>query len=385
MAVQVASQEKQATTGTAPFPFLDLKAQYAGIRSEVIAAVERVLDSQQFILGSEGKQLEREIAELTECAFAIGCASGSDALALSMMALDIGPGDEVITVPFTFGATAGAIARLGARPVFVDIEPTTFNMDVGRLEEAITARTKAILPVHLFGLPSEMAPLLRIADRHGIPVIEDAAQSIGARYGERAAGSLGSFGCFSFFPSKNLGGAGDGGIVTTNNEELAERLRMLRSHGSRSKYHYERLGLNSRLDEMQAAILRVKLAHLPTWTEARRDHARAYRDLLAEYDLEQITLPAVPENCTHVYNQFVIRVPERDSLRAHLRSQGILTEIYYPSPLHLEPAFAGTYKPGDFPVAERACREALALPIYPEMSERQQESVAQAIAEYYQR
>jgi dTDP-4-amino-4,6-dideoxygalactose transaminase len=383
LAVQVIPQQSEPTIGSLSFPFLDLRAQYGAIRNELRAAVERVLESQQFILGAEGKQLEREIAALTECGFAVGCASGSDALALSMMALEIGPGDEVVTVPFTFGATAGAIARLGARPVFVDIEPETFNLDVDKLEEAISPQTKAIMPVHLFGLAAEMTPILEIAARHRLAVIEDAAQSIGARCGDRAVGSLGLFGCFSFFPSKNLGGAGDGGMVTTNDEQLAEKLRTLRSHGSRAKYHYEHVGLNSRLDELQAAILRVKLGYLQSWTEARRRHAQTYRDLFLEHGLEEVTLPAAPANRTHVYNQFVIRVPERDRLRAHLRSAAIPTELYYPSPLHLEPAFAGDYKPGDFPVAERACCEALALPIFPEMTESQQQSVVQAIAEYF--
>lgn len=383
MAIQVVPQQGDATTRMLAIPFLDLKAQYAAIRKEVTAAVERVLESQQFILGAEGKQLECEIAALTECAFAIGCASGSDALALSMMSLEIGPGDEVITVPFTFGATAGAIARLGAHPVFVDIDATTFNIDVAHVEAAISARTKTIMPVHLFGLPAEMAPLLEIAGRHGIPVIEDAAQSIGARYIGRAVGSLGLFGCFSFFPSKNLGGAGDGGMVTTNDGRLAEKLRALRTHGSRAKYHYEHVGINSRLDELQAAILRVKLTYLQRWTEARRRHAQTYRDMFIAHDLDEVTLPSVPDHSTHVYNQFVIRVPERDRLRAHLRSQGISTEVYYPSPLHVEPAFAGGYKPGDFPVAERACREVLALPIFPEMAESDQHAVVQGILEFF--
>lgn len=383
MATQVLPQENQASNGCVAIPFLDLKAQYAAIRKEVMAVVAQVLESQHFILGSEGKQLEIAIAELAECAHAVGCASGSDALALSMMALEIGRGDEVITTPFTFGATAGAIARLGARPVFVDIEATTFNIDVRQLEAAITAHTKAIMPVHLFGLPAEMEPLLAIAGHHGIPVVEDAAQSIGARYCDRAVGSLGLFGCFSFFPSKNLGGAGDGGIVTTNDDRFAEKLRALRTHGSRAKYHYEYVGINSRLDELQAAILLVKLKYLQSWTEARRRHVQAYRDLFIESGLEEVTLPSAPETRTHVYNQFVIRVPKRDNLRAHLRSQGIATEVYYPSPLHVEPAFAGGYKDGDFPVSERACREVLALPIFPEMTESQQETVVHAIAEYY--
>src|SRR5580704_53134 len=275
-------------TPTMAFPFLDLQAQFAGIRAEILAAVIRVLESQHFILGPDVEVLEREIARLVGCQFAIGCASGSDALLLALMALEIGPRDEVITTPFTFVATAGSIARLGARPVFVDINPDDFNLDPQKIEKALTPRTRAILPVHLFGRPAEMDAILQIADRSDLAVIEDAAQSIGARWKSKAVGSLGKIGCFSFFPSKNLGGAGDGGMVTTNDPVLADRLRVLRSHGSRTKYQYELVGINSRLDEMQAAILRVKLPHLEKWTALRQRNADRYRSIFHQLNLDGV-------------------------------------------------------------------------------------------------
>ena len=286
--------------------------------------------------------------------FAIGCGSGSDALLLAQMALGIEPDDEIITSPFTFGATAGSIARLRARPVFVDIHPETFNIDERKLEAAITPRSRAIMPVHLFGLPANMDAVLEIARKHHLAVIEDAAQAIGARWKQKSVGSLGTFGCFSFFPSKNLGGAGDGGMVTTNDQQLAQRLRILRVHGTGKKYHYDLLGINSRLDALQAAILRVKLHHLNKWTQQRRRNAERYHDLFMEYDLTQwLVLPCSPETSFHVYNQYSIRAPRRDDLQIYLRDHGIPTEVYYPSPLHVEPAFAYLgYRPGDFPNAE---------------------------------
>ena len=369
------------------FPFLDLKAEYTAMREEVLTAVARVLDSQHFILGPEVAAFEAEVAELVGCRFAIGCASGSDALLLALMGLEIGPGDEVITVPFTFVATAGAIAQRGARPVFVDIGGEDFNLDAERIEGAITPRTRAIMPVHLFGLAANMDVILEVAKEHNLPVIEDAAQSIGARYRENSVGSLGAAGCFSFFPSKNLGGAGDGGMITTQDAALAERLRLLHVHGSRNKYEYELLGVNSRLDALQAAILRVKLRHLTEWTNARRRHADQYRDLFRQVGLDGlIQLPAVPAGRDHVYNQFVIRTPQRDSLRNYLRQQGLPSEIYYPHPLHLQPAFAYLgHKPGDFPQAEAACAEVLALPVSPKLTEDQQRRVVAAIAEFFKR
>jgi dTDP-4-amino-4,6-dideoxygalactose transaminase len=370
---------------TKPFPFLDLAAQYAAIRNEINQAIARVMESQHFILGPEVKALEQEVAKYTGCDFGIGCASGSDALLLALMAFEIGPGDEVITTPFTFVATGGSIARLGARPVFVDVDRATFNLDPAKLEDAITERTKAILPVHLFGLAADVAPMMELAKRRGVPVIEDCAQAIGARYHGASAGSIGAIGCFSFFPSKNLGGAGDGGMMTTNDPGLADRLQVLRTHGSRTKYDYELLGMNSRLDALQAAILRVKLPHLDRWSAARQRHAARYRELFEEFGLtSQVKLPAVPAGQTHIYNQFVIRVEERDALRDCLKRTGIPTEVYYPKPLHLQKAFSNLgYKEGDFPHSEALSRQVIALPVYPEMVDEQLRAVVEAIADFY--
>lgn len=365
-------------------PFLDLKAQHATIRQEVLDAVTQVLDSQHFILGPVVEAFEKEVSILTSCSHAIGCASGSDALVLALMALEVGPGDEVITTPFTFVATAGSIARLGAKPVFVDISPETFNISPSAVEKAITSRTKVILPVHLYGLSADMSALSVIAAAHRIAVVEDAAQAIGARNEGRAVGSIGIMGCFSFFPSKNLGGAGDGGLVTTNDGELAQRLRLLRVHGARNKYEYELLGMNSRLDALQAAILRVKLRHLDGWAAARRRNADRYRELFEEFRLQSlVTAPQVPARCLHVYNQFTIRAKERDALRAHLQNRGIPSEIYYPKPLHLQSAFGYLgHKPGDFPVSESVSREVLSLPIYPELTDEQQRTIVAVIADF---
>lgn len=369
-----------------PFPFLDLKAQFAGIREEVMEAVGQVLDSQVFILGPELKALEKELEQYLSASFAIGCASGSDAILLGLAALEIAPDDEIITPPFTFVATAGSIARLGARPVFVDIDAKTYNIDASKIEEAITPKTRAIMPVHLFGMAADMARILEIAKKHNLYVIEDAAQAIGAHYQSQSVGTIGTVGCFSFFPSKNLGGAGDGGLITTTDAQLADRLRVLRVHGSRSKYHYDLLGMNSRLDALQAAILRVKLRHLDRWTRQRQANAAHYQKLFREYGLEgRIGLPVVPDDRDHVFNQYVIRTEHRDALRKHLSSKGIPTEIYYPSPLHVQPAFAYLKKSnGDFPVAEAASEQVLALPIYSELTESQQLSVVESIAEFFE-
>ena len=345
------------------------------------------MDSQQFILGPEVENLEREISAYTHTRYAVGCASGSDALLLPLMALNVGPGDEVITTPFTFVATAGSIARLGALPVFVDIDPGTYNVDPTLLAKAVTSKTKAVIPVHLFGMMADMDPIMEAATLAGLPVIEDAAQAIGATYRGTSAGSLGMCGAFSFFPSKNLGGAGDGGLITTNDEHFADRLRVLRTHGSRTKYDYELLGINSRLDAMQAAILRVKLQHLDSWTMGRQRNAARYADFFVNARLDDmITLPETPSQCNHIYNQYVVRAPRRDELKQHMKDLGIPSDIYYPHPLHLQGAFTYLgYKQGDFPKAEAACREVLALPIFPEMSAVQQTRVVDAIASFYQR
>lgn len=371
----------------AAIPFLDLKPQFIEIRSDLVAAVTRILESQHFILGPEVEALEHEVAEYVGAEFGIGCNSGSDALLLALMAIGIEPDDEIITSPFTFGATAGSIARLRARPVFVDICPDTFNVDERQLEAAITPLTRAIMPVHLFGLPANMDAVLDIAREHHLAVIEDAAQAIGARWKQKGVGSLGTFGCFSFFPSKNLGGAGDGGMITTNDPQLAHRLRVLRVHGTQKKYHYELLGINSRLDALQAAILRVKLRHLNKWTGQRRRNAERYNELFMEYELMQwLALPCHQESSFHVYNQYSIRTPRRDGLQAYLRSRGIQTEIYYPNPLHLQPAFSYLgHRLGDFPNAEAACLEVISLPIYPELTFDQQRAVVIAIAQFFQR
>ncbi len=366
-----------------PLPFLDLKAQFAGIREEILQAVTRTLDSQQFILGPEVAEFEKQMAALTECKYAIGCASGTDALILALLALDIGPGDEVITTPFTFVASAGSIAHTGATPVFVDIDPRTFNLNPEKLERAITPHTKAIMPVHLFGLSAAMDEINDLATGRGIAVIEDAAQAIGAQNNGRSIGSLGLMGAFSFFPSKNLGASGDGGLVTTNDPQCAERLNLLHLHGSRERYVYETLGMNSRLDALQAAILRVKLQYFPAWNAARRRNAQRYRTLFSEFGLaEKIQLPYEPQALTHAYNQFTIRVKDRDVVRERLRKREIPTEVYYPIPLHLQEAFQYlNYKPGDFPVAELTSKEVLSLPIYPELTDKQQRAVVSAFAE----
>lgn len=357
-------------------PLLDLKAQYDSIREEIEEAVLRVCASQRFILGPEVAELEKEIAARTGARFAVGVSSGTDALLVSLMALGIGPGHEVITTAYSFFASAGVIARLGARPVFVDIDPDTFNMDPEAVEARVTERTRAIMPVHLFGRSMDLDPLLELAGKAGAAVVEDAAQSFGATDARgRAAGTVGAVGCFSFYPSKNLGAFGDGGMVVTGDEELAARIRMLRVHGEAPKYHHRLIGGNFRLDSLQAAVLRVKLRHIDEWTEARRRAARRYRELLGEAaPAEGLVLP--PDCPGHVYNQFVIRSPERDRLQAFLGDRGVGTEIYYPLPLHLQECFESLgYRGGDFPRAEAAARSSLALPIYPEITLPQQQYI----------
>jgi Predicted pyridoxal phosphate-dependent enzyme apparently involved in regulation of cell wall biogenesis len=369
-------------------PMLDLKAQYKTLASEMEVAVRKVLESQQLILGPEVKELEKEIAAYCNCEYGIGCASGSDALLLPLMALGIRRGDEVITTPFTFFATVGSIVRLGATPVFVDIDPQTFNMDVTRLASVVTERTRAIMPVHLFGQCVEMDVVEQLARQVGAVVIEDAAQAIGAEYQGRRAGSLGDVGAFSFYPSKNLGGAGDAGMMTTNRAELAEDLRVLRAHGAKKKYYHDRVGVNSRLDSLQAAILLVKFRYLESWAEARRANAVRYEQLFAEKGLELdglVGLPIVGEGQYHVFNQYVIRAKRRDDLRSYLADCGIGTEIYYPVPMHMQTCFGELgHKKGDFIEAERAAEEVLAIPIYPELSLSDQEYIVSTIARFYE-
>ena len=368
-------------------PLLDLKAQFAPLRGAVLEAIARVCDAQQFILGSEVEGLERELETFLGIPHAVGVSSGTDALLAALMALDIGAGDEIVTTPFSFFATAGSIARLGARPVFVDIDPATFNIDAGALASAMTSRTKAIMPVHLFGQSADLAPILAVAGQFGVPVIEDAAQAIGACYCGRPVGGIGTIGCFSFFPTKNLGAFGDAGLVTTSDAALDRKVRAIRQHGGEVKYRHDLVGANFRLDALQAAILRVKLPHLNGWTAARRRNAERYEALFVKAGLAgTVTLPARSSDSTHIYNQFVIRVPQRDELRTHLAEHGVGTEVYYPVPLHLQPCFRELgYKKGSFPFAEAAAGEALALPIYGELDESQQSWVVEAIRGFFQR
>ena len=348
-------------------PLLDLRPQYASIRDEIRSALDRVLESQRYILGPEVEELERELAAYCGCRHAVGVSSGTDALLAALMAIDLKPGDEVITTPYTFFATAGEVARLGATPVFVDIDRRTFNIDAAAIEAKITGRTRAIIPVHLFGQMADMPSIMEIARRHQLIVIEDAAQAIGAELNGIRAGSIGHFGCFSFYPSKNLGAYGDAGMITTNDTSLAERLRLLRSHGFKTKYHNEAVGGNFRLDEIQAAVLRVKLKYLDGWTEARRQNAKLYRQNLPS--MRRFELPYELPNARHIYHQLVIRAEGRDTLAAHMREQGIGCEIYYPIPLHLQPCFKDLgYSRGDLPISEAAADETLALPVYPELT-----------------
>jgi dTDP-4-amino-4,6-dideoxygalactose transaminase len=366
-------------------PLLDLRPQHEALRDELVSALVGVLDSQQFVLGPEVKKLEEEIAQYSGVKEAIGCASGSDALLLALMALDLKPGNEIITTPFTFFATGSAITRLSARPVFVDIDPQTYTIDPALVEAAITPRTRAIIPVHLYGQCAEMDALLDIAKRHNIPLIEDAAQAIGAEDRGRRAGSMGLMGCFSFYPSKNLGAAGDAGMMTTNDAALAERLRVLRVHGGATEYYHSEIGINSRLDGLQAAVLRVKLRHLDRWSEARRQKAARYTELFEQTKLGfELIPPFVREDGVHIFHQYVIRVPEHhDDLMAYLLEQGIGTRIYYPVPLHLQKCFAYLgYREGEFPESEAASKQTMALPCFPELSDEQQRYVVETISNF---
>lgn len=373
---------KLSDTPITAVPLLDLKAQYLTIREEIHAAMDRVIESQYFILGPEVEALEREVAAYSHCDYGIGVSSGTDALVVALMAIDLQPGDEVITTPYTFFATAGSIARLGGRPVFVDIDPLTYNIDPANIEAAITPRTRAIMPVHLFGQMADMDPIMEIAGRHNLVVIEDAAQAIGAEYKGRRAGSIGHLGCFSFFPSKNLGGFGDAGMVTTSDPDLADKVKLLRGHGAQPKYHHKVVGGNFRLDALQAAVLRVKLRYLDGWTAARQHNAICYRQMLAEAGTP-VGLPWDAGYGRHIYNQFVIRSDHRDALMAHLKDRQIGTEVYYPVPMHLQECFASLgYKSGDFSASEWAAPHVMALPIYPELSEQMLISVVDAIVEF---
>ena len=362
-------------------PLLDLKAQFANIRDEIMPALEAVMTSQYFINGPEVKELEKLVAEYSGAAAAVGVSSGTDALLCSLMTLGVGAGDEVITTPYTFFATAGSIWRTGARPVFVDIEPDTFNIAPAKIEAAVTDNTRAIMPVHLFGQMADMDPIMEIAARHDLAVIEDGAQAIGAACRGQKAGSIGTVGCFSFFPSKNLGGMGDGGMITTQDEELADRLSQCRNHGSKPKYYHKWVGGNFRLDTLQAAGLIVKLRHLDDWSAGRRANAARYDELFA--DVEEVVTPTIRDGNVTIYNQYVIRVPRRDELQAFLKEQGIGTAIYYPLSLHEQECFSPLgYSRGDFPESERAAGETIALPIYPELTDEQILHVASKVKEF---
>jgi dTDP-4-amino-4,6-dideoxygalactose transaminase len=377
----------------ARIPLLDLKAQFQGIRDDVRSAIDEVVEAQMFILGPGVERFEAAAAAYTGAAHAIGCASGTDALILALAALDLGPGDEVLTSPFSFFASASCAYKVGARPRFADIDPGTFNLDPERTLAAIGPRTKALLPVHLFGQCADMDAFLEIGRKRSLPVVEDAAQALGAAYRstvrgqERQAGTLGVLGCYSFFPSKNLGGFGDGGMLVTEDDTLAERLRILRVHGGRQMYHHKYVGWNSRLDTLQAAVLGVKLPHLDRWSAGRAANAARYDQWFRESGLVEsgaVRLPERDPKARHIFNQYTLRVERRDELRRHLDEAGIGHAVYYPVPLHLQPCFAELgYTEGDFPIAERACREVVSLPVYPELTPAQQEQVVAAVAAFY--
>ncbi len=374
-------------------PLLDLKAHHQPLHAEIMAALEQTFRSQAFILGPEVSKLEERVAAYCQAKYGIGVTSGTDALLIALMALGTGPGDEVITTPYSFFATAGAVVRLGAKPVLVDIDPTTYNIDPSKIDQAVTAKTKAIIPVHLYGQCSDMGPIMDTAKRYHLSVIEDAAQAIGSEYRDgRRACSMGTIGCLSFFPSKNLGCLGDGGMVVTNNPDLAEQMRVLRVHGSKPKYYHKLIGGNFRLDTIQAAVLNVKLNYLDGWTKKRQENADRYETLFQQSSLvqrEKVRLPEAiyrPSGAKHyhIYNQFVLRVERRDDLMAHLKQKGIGAEVYYPVPFHLQECFRYLgYKQGDFPESERAARETLAIPIYPELTSEQQAEVVEAVADFY--
>ena len=375
-----------------PIPLLDLKAQFEELRSGTYEAIQRVVDSQAFILGETVAAFERDLATYTGSRNAVGCASGTDALILALAALDVGPGDEVVTVPFTFFSTASCAYKVGARPRFVDIDPGTFNLDPQMLEDAIGPRTRAVLPVHLFGQCAELDAIVEVSNRHGLPVVEDAAQALGSSYLAngatwKPAGTVGRLGCYSFFPSKNLGGFGDGGAVVTDDDGLAERVRALRVHGGVQMYHHDWVGWNSRLDALQAAVLRVKLPHLDDWSAGRARNADRYDRLLRDsglVDSGDVRPPVRSAASRHIFNQYTVRVRERDRLRQHLQAEGIGHAVYYPVPLHLQPCFRDLgYREGDFPRSEAACTEVVSLPVYPELGDERQDRVIEALLRFY--
>src|SRR5437899_6660772 len=371
-------------------PLLDLKAQYATIRAEVEAAIAEVMESQHFILGPKVEQCEKAIAQYSNRSYAVGVSSGTDALLACLMAENIGPGDEVITTPYTFFATVGAIARVGATPVFVDIDPVTYSLDASQIESKVTSKTRAIIPVHLYGQMADMDVVMAVAEKHGFVVIEDAAQAIGAESKGRRAGSIGHYGCFSFFPSKNLGAAGDGGMIVTNDAQRAEKLKCLRAHGSKPKYYHKVVGGNFRLDALQAAVVFAKLPHLDEWPAGRQRNARKYDQLFQEMGLSgnstgasSVALPTVVAN-RHIVNQYVIRVSRRDHLQDALQQRGVGTDVYYPVPMHLQECFGYLgYDVGAFPESESAARETLALPVYPELGEQQASYVVECIRDFF--
>ncbi len=365
-------------------PMLDLTEQYASLKQEINQTLEEIISGSRFILGSHVKQLEEDIATFSNVHYGIGVASGSDALHISLLACGIQPGDEVIVPSFTFFATAGAVARAGAIPVFVDIDPKTYNIDPEKVKEAITDKTAAIIPVHLYGQMADMDPIVELARKHHLAIIEDAAQAIGSAYKGKSPGELGTAACYSFFPTKNLGAYGDGGMIVTKDEEIAETAKVIRVHGSKPKYYHHILGLNSRLDELQAGVLNVKFRYLKRWNELRTEKAGIYTSLFSDYLKEGVVTPYVEAHNEHVFHQYTIRAERRNELQQFLKERGVSTMVYYPQPLHLQPVFHELgYQPGDLPEAERAAREALSLPMFPELTLEQQEYVVEQIASFY--
>ncbi|NLC37749.1 MAG: DegT/DnrJ/EryC1/StrS family aminotransferase [Clostridia bacterium] len=367
-------------------PMLDLKEQYRSLREEINRQLEEVMSKGQFILGDNVRKLEEQVASFSNVRYGVGVASGSDAIHIALLACGVQAGHEVITPAFTFFATAGAVARIGAVPVFVDIDPRTYNLNPAAVERAVTEKTKAVIPVHLYGQMAEMDAIVKIAEKYDLAVVEDAAQAIGARYKGKAPGELGRAAAYSFFPTKNLGAYGDGGMIVTDDGELAEKMRVLRVHGSKPKYYHHVLGYNSRLDELQAAVLRVKFPHLERWNRLRQEKAAYYTRLFQEKLDGQIATPFVEEYNTHVFHQYTIRAKKRDQLQAYLKEQGIASMVYYPKPLHLQPVFAGLgYQEGDLPETEKAAKEVLSLPMYPELKGEQHEYIVSKIVEFYER